>query len=461
MTAFEDFVNTELPQRPVLIKGAAEATGDPRLSALPKVQGAPIGTLYEEYGTIDTWKRTGIDPNQWTRIPSNRLREGYYIYVDPITGSDDITNDGTITPLATIAEAAKRAADRVDYGTVILSAGTHDLNGDSVSVRLPIGWGMCGYFVLGVFDGTHGWPILDSFAVESTVDWTVTKNSGTTPWAINEHVGKRVALAHDGATWYETYVIQGNTEHTLTLVALYYPPDIGSTAKIVEIQTTITNGNLLYYTGEENKSLNYIEFDDVYLAVESVQMIDCNFINPPYHGFLTYYDTKSMAAYNCFFLNAPSRGASLSGFYGEIAQCGFMGIPIGISAGCKLQTWIWDCSFTNITNYAIQGSYCPAVNFDFQTHLVNVRDFIYMAATPPALLTIGGNPATAFSTKPTRYGIMLGAGTSAMIKSNFAMESVTPGNTFYVNGRTVSLTDMINKYQRNYWGPGNTTVIAY
>jgi hypothetical protein len=40
-----DFIYLELPQRPVLIKGA-DATGDPNLSMIAKVRFSPIGTYY-------------------------------------------------------------------------------------------------------------------------------------------------------------------------------------------------------------------------------------------------------------------------------------------------------------------------------------------------------------------------------------------------------------------------------
>ena len=40
-----DFIYLELPQRPVLIKGI-DATGDPNVSLVVKVNGSPIGTYY-------------------------------------------------------------------------------------------------------------------------------------------------------------------------------------------------------------------------------------------------------------------------------------------------------------------------------------------------------------------------------------------------------------------------------
>jgi len=75
MTAFEDYVSLELPQRPVLIKGPAEATGDPNLSALPKVTGAPIGSLYlqDDVSPKIPWIRLDTGSTTWEPISSTSV----------------------------------------------------------------------------------------------------------------------------------------------------------------------------------------------------------------------------------------------------------------------------------------------------------------------------------------------------------------------------------------------------
>jgi hypothetical protein len=69
-TAFENFVYAELPLRPALIKGATEATGDPRLSALSQVNAAPLGTLYLQDNVTPkvTWQKQGTLASQWVVI---------------------------------------------------------------------------------------------------------------------------------------------------------------------------------------------------------------------------------------------------------------------------------------------------------------------------------------------------------------------------------------------------------
>jgi hypothetical protein len=70
MTVFEDFVNAELPQRPTLIKGATEATGDPNSSVLAKVNNAPLGTYYlqDEVSPKVLWVRVGTTSTDWESL---------------------------------------------------------------------------------------------------------------------------------------------------------------------------------------------------------------------------------------------------------------------------------------------------------------------------------------------------------------------------------------------------------
>ncbi len=72
MALFEDFIIGELPLRIVLIKGTG-ATGDPRLSSLPQVNLAPIGTLYlqDELEPKVTWQKQGAASDKWVVISGN------------------------------------------------------------------------------------------------------------------------------------------------------------------------------------------------------------------------------------------------------------------------------------------------------------------------------------------------------------------------------------------------------
>lgn len=69
MGAIEDFVFAELPLRPSLFKGAA-ATGDPRSSSDPAVNGSPLGTLFlqDDVAPKVTWQKQGPLASQWVVI---------------------------------------------------------------------------------------------------------------------------------------------------------------------------------------------------------------------------------------------------------------------------------------------------------------------------------------------------------------------------------------------------------
>jgi hypothetical protein len=114
-SAFENFIYAELPLRPALIKGT-DANGDPRLSALPQVNLAPIGTLYlqDDVSPKVTWQKQGSAASNWVVISGSfgkvQVRRGFVITAaftanEPIsvsTGAGDIagtssTSGDTIT----------------------------------------------------------------------------------------------------------------------------------------------------------------------------------------------------------------------------------------------------------------------------------------------------------------------------------------------------------------------------
>jgi len=69
MSAFEDFVNLELPKRAVTIKGSI-ATGDPNLSSLPEVNFAPVGSMYfqEDIVPRKNWAKLGPEADDWSVV---------------------------------------------------------------------------------------------------------------------------------------------------------------------------------------------------------------------------------------------------------------------------------------------------------------------------------------------------------------------------------------------------------
>lgn len=100
MGVFEDFIYAELPQRIVLIKGLTEATGDPNLSSLQKVNIAPNGTLYlqEDVYPRALWVKVGPNSDDWVllgytvNIPTSKLEytviSGNSKIIDSISSTD-------------------------------------------------------------------------------------------------------------------------------------------------------------------------------------------------------------------------------------------------------------------------------------------------------------------------------------------------------------------------------------
>jgi hypothetical protein len=108
MTAFEDFVSIELPQRPVLIKGATDATGDPNTSVIPKVVNAPMGTYYlqDDVDPKQLWQRNAPPPSGvWLPIaPTVAPPNDFYVDVNSTqtfeNGSEIFPYKSMTTPLA-------------------------------------------------------------------------------------------------------------------------------------------------------------------------------------------------------------------------------------------------------------------------------------------------------------------------------------------------------------------------
>lgn len=82
MTAFEDFVNAELPKRTVMLTLAnTGASGDPNLVVSnPQVNDAPIGTFFKDDLTNDLWNKDGPGATEWS--PSDLVFDPNAIHVN-------------------------------------------------------------------------------------------------------------------------------------------------------------------------------------------------------------------------------------------------------------------------------------------------------------------------------------------------------------------------------------------
>ena len=134
MGAFKDFIYAEKPLRPVMIRGATNATGDPNLSAVAMVNAAPAGTFYLQDDVLPKplWRKVGSGTTDWLLLSGGSVTsEDLTYYVR--SGGDD-TDDGLTvgTALATVEEALSRIP-RYILHTMVIDIGQGNFDGFDVS----------------------------------------------------------------------------------------------------------------------------------------------------------------------------------------------------------------------------------------------------------------------------------------------------------------------------------------
>jgi len=130
MTAFEDFVNLELPRRSAhLTYEITGYDGDPNDGSAPAIlQGSPKGTWFLQATGGIWWRKKTSSADSWIVSNKDATYDVLHIYVRAVDGDD--SNDGltTSTPLATLIEAEKRIPLEVNH-TVIIHVGPHTGDG--------------------------------------------------------------------------------------------------------------------------------------------------------------------------------------------------------------------------------------------------------------------------------------------------------------------------------------------
>jgi hypothetical protein len=131
-TLFEQFVTTELPLRPALIDGAAEATGDPNTSIVVRVVNAPMGTYYlqDDVDPKQLWQRNAPPPSGvWLPIaPTVAPPNDFYVDVNSTqtfeNGSEIFPYKSMTTPLAQWGRPTS-TADAQTPKRMIVKGGTY------------------------------------------------------------------------------------------------------------------------------------------------------------------------------------------------------------------------------------------------------------------------------------------------------------------------------------------------
>jgi hypothetical protein len=135
MSKFTDFVNEELPKRPVLIKGEEEAAGDPNISELSKVNMAPIGSFYMQFDAGNKlWQKMSDEKEGWQLRGSGggasdpslqALKEKKLVIPQIFTTSNIVSSNQLQIPIDPLDEVVPGEVDVVDQSTgqVVMSNG--------------------------------------------------------------------------------------------------------------------------------------------------------------------------------------------------------------------------------------------------------------------------------------------------------------------------------------------------
>lgn len=263
MSLFEDFVNLELPRRPVMLTSerCGGYTGDPNdISAPDLVKNAPKGTFYLRQSDLTLWKKDSASPATWTAVGGGG---GVAIYATEALLLADTPADGTIGYAQDVDRYYARANNLwtpfapVLMANVILAVSTTGNDSDPARPTILIGgdWSAnpfatiqaavnaipkIGYGVytatINVEAGTYAGVFIDGYATRITINGaqqlatlatgpnagTATSGSSTTlvltgaGWTVNNLRGKFLAVT-SGAGAGQNIPINSNTVDTITV----------------------------------------------------------------------------------------------------------------------------------------------------------------------------------------------------------------------------------------------------
>ena len=106
MSQFEDFVNTELPLRPALIKvtDVGGYDNDPNSPSAPaKLQGAPVGTYYLRNTPTTLYQKLTAGTNTWT-VPSGGGNNANLTPLNKGMEAIPTLSDGNLATLVVLGE---------------------------------------------------------------------------------------------------------------------------------------------------------------------------------------------------------------------------------------------------------------------------------------------------------------------------------------------------------------------
>lgn len=254
MSAFEDFVNLELPKRPPMLTPANTGfDGDPNGGGVPGViANSPQGTFYFRTTGEILYLKESSTPGTWTTVGTGgggQADQSAALAWNITTAGNDTTGDGSVgAPFATPAGAL--AKFRSLYGTrvrflvdLLIGAGNFpgfNVQGwemDPVTNNTPVGFR---------FVGT--WTVLDSGTWTTVTPGNTTADvvyaklqDNTKAWTVNQYKGAFVRF-NTGTSALQILPIFSNTATEVVLPSVGTLGSVGGTFDIVVPGTVINTG---------------------------------------------------------------------------------------------------------------------------------------------------------------------------------------------------------------------------
>lgn len=249
MSAFEDFVNLELPKRPVMLTlGNTGFDGDPNGGGVPAViANSPQGTFFFRQTGEILYIKESSSPGTWSTVGSGGGSEQTAaLQWNITTAGNDTTGDGSVgAPFATPAGAL--AKFRALYGTrvrylVDFLIGPGNFPGFNVQ-----GWEMdpavtsppVGFRFIG------SWTVVDSGTFttvttgNTTADIVYSKVADSTKtWTVNQHKARFIRV-NTGTSALQILPIFSNTATEVVVPLVTAFGSVGGTYDIVEPATVI------------------------------------------------------------------------------------------------------------------------------------------------------------------------------------------------------------------------------
>lgn len=377
---------------------------------------------------------------------ANQTRENdVIITVDPILGND--AYDGRTDPVATLARASQLIPLDGLRNKIILSAGDHKrIEPAALTDVERLTFGSLGSPL--IIEGTTS--VAETFTVLSSTTTTITKDSSTADWIVDEHKGRMVQ-------WNPLFGFKGfvvsNTVDTLTLTRVAGSPS--GSLDIEQQDTRIispdNNGDWaisrMYIWG--NITLKNITFDGGYcpltvLHAGNVTAINCAFKNHT-DGFVAHGELSVLFSW---FENCTNTGIVHSNGGSFISNPAFINCGTGHRASFGSNTTFAANSrvFAEDTTYLYEGKTDSVLNDEtIGVYLDNVGTYAYIYRRGTYIKVNSSIIALNEDANTNVFRLDGGGHLIQFLNSNnITLDCATPADFFDIDGYATSLANYIS-----------------